>query len=96
MFAYASTFAEYPIAFVNSDFSFLSESSHFVSPANALTKATYLIVRFYFDKGGTGNLQEHTFRRFPADRSLFCPLLAAFCTLNRWTSCNLDPLIPLF
>ena len=69
MSAYTGTFTVYPIAFINTDFSFLSDSSHFVSPANALAKSTYLIVHFHFDKGGTGNFQERTFCRFPADRS---------------------------
>ena len=55
---YAGTFTGYPIAFINDEFFFLLESSHFVSPTNALAKATYLRVRFYFDKEGTGNLQE--------------------------------------
>ena len=61
MFAYSVIFAVYPIAFINADFSFLSESSIFVSPANALSTATYLRVLFHFDKGGTGNIQERTF-----------------------------------
>ena len=86
----------YPITFINSDFSFLSKSSHFVFPANALAKATYLRIRFRFDKEGTKNIQERTFRRFPADRSFFCPLLVALCALYRWASCNLDPLTPIF
>ena len=68
MSAYASNFVGYPIAFINANFYFLSESSHFVSPANHLAKATYLRVCSHFDKGGTGNLQERTFRRFPEDR----------------------------
>ena len=42
MFAYAVTFAGYPISFSNYNFSFILESSQFVSPANALTKVTYL------------------------------------------------------
>ena len=65
-------------------------------PVNVLKKATYLRVRFFFDKGGTGNLQEQTFCRFPSDRSSFPPLLAAICALDRWTSCDLDPLTPIF
>ena len=67
MSAYASTFAGYPIFFINSDFSVLSESSLFVSPTNALSKSIYLMVPFCFDNGGTVNLQERTFHRFPAD-----------------------------
>ena len=94
--AYAGTFAVYPIACINADFSFLSEFSHFVSPANAFSKATYLKVRFRFDKGGTGNLQDRTFRRFPVDRLSFSPLLAAIRTLDSWTSCDLDILTPIF
>ena len=96
MSAYAGIFAGYPTAFINANFSFLSESSHFVSPANALAKVTYLIVCFFFDKGGTGNIQERTFCRFLADRSSFCPLLAALHTLDRWLSCDLYPLTPIF
>ena len=68
MSAYAGTFAGYPIAFINSDFYFLSEFSHFVSPNNAISKATYLITYFRFDNGGTVNLQEQTFHHLPADR----------------------------
>ena len=96
MSAYSDTFAVYPIAFINADFPFLYESPHFLSPVNAPTKATYLRVRFRFDKGGTRNLHERTFRRFPADRSSFCHLLAALRALDRWTSCNLDTLTPIF
>ena len=96
MSAYAGTFAGYPIAFINADFYFLSESSHFISPANVLAKATYIRVCFRFDKGGTANLQEQTFYRFPEDRSSFPPLLVELLTLDRWMSCNLDPLTPIF
>ena len=74
MSPYTGTFAGYSIAFINSDFSFMLESYHFVSPTNALSKATYIKVCFRFDKGGTGNIQECTFRCFLADRSSFCPL----------------------
>ena len=54
--AYTGTFAGYPIALINADFSFLLEYSHFLSPTNALTKSTYLIVFFRFDKKGTANI----------------------------------------
>ena len=91
MSAYAGIFAGYPTAFINANFSFLSESSHFLFPANILAKYTYLRVCFPFDKGGTGNLKEQTFRRFPEDRSSFFTLLAALLSMYRWTSCNLDP-----
>ena len=67
-----------------------------MSPANALSKATYLRIRFCFDKGGTRNLQERTFCRFPSDRSSFYPLLAALCALECWTSCDLYPLTNIF
>ena len=58
MSAYTGTFTVYPIAFINTDFSFLSDSSHFVSPANALAKATDINFFFRFNKGSTENLQE--------------------------------------
>ena len=96
MSSYSGTFAGYPISLINAEFSFLSESSYFVSPANALTKSTYLGVRFRFDKGGTVHFQERTFRRLPADISSFCSLLTALCALDRCTSCNLNPLTPIF
>ena len=96
MSAYTGTFAGYPISFNNAKFYLLSESSYFVSPSNALNNATYIRVHFRFNKGGTGNLQERTFNCFPEDRSYFCPLLAALCALDRWASCNLDPLNPIF
>ena len=44
MSSYAYTFAGYPIALINADFSFLSEYSHFLSPANSLTKSICLRV----------------------------------------------------
>ena len=50
MFAYAGTLAGYPMALINSDVSFLSEFSHFVSITNAFAKATYLRAHFCFDK----------------------------------------------
>ena len=56
--AYKGTFAFYPIAFINDNFSFLLESSHFMYPAGALAKSTYLRVCFCFNKGFTGNIQE--------------------------------------
>ena len=52
MSAYAGTFSGYPIVFINVNFLFMLESSHFVSPSDALTKSTYLGVRFLFNKGG--------------------------------------------
>ena len=73
MSTYAGNFVGYSIDFINSNFYFLYEYYHFVSPANALAKSSYLIVHFHFDKGGTGNFQERTFCRFPADRSSFSP-----------------------
>ena len=96
MSAYVGTFVGYPIAFINADFYFLLEYSHFVSPANDLAKSIYLIVRFRFDKGGTRNIQERTFCRFPADILSFFFLLTDLRTLDRWTSCNLNPLTYIF
>ena len=64
--------------------------------ANALNKAIYLKVWFCFYNGGTGNLQERTFRLFLADRSSFLILLAGLRALDRWKSCDLDPLTPTF
>ena len=93
---YGGTFTEYPITFINAELSFSLELSHVVSPVNALAQKTYLRVCFRFDKGGTGNIQERTFCRFLADRSSFCPLLAALHTLDRWLSCDLYPLTPIF
>ena len=84
------------IVFINADLSFLSGSSQFVPPSNFLAKATCHRVRFCFDKGGTRNIQERTFRRFPPDRSSFCTLLALLCALDCWTPCNLNPLTPIF
>ena len=96
MSTYAGTFAGYTIAFINADFYFLSESSHFVLPANTLAKDTYLRVCFRFDKGGTLNIQGRTFHRFPVDRPSFCSLLAALRALDCCASCDLDPLTPIF
>ena len=95
MSAYTGTFSGYPINFINDDFSFFSESSHFVSPSNALSKAIYLRFYFFLDKGGTENIQERTFSRLPVERSSFFPLLTALHTLERWTSCDLDILTPI-
>ena len=96
MSAYTGNIAVYPIAFINSYFWFVLESSHFVSPANALAKATYFIFQFRFNTGVTGNLQELTFCRFLADRSSFYPLLVALFDSDRWTSCNLHTLTHIF
>ena len=68
------------------------EYCHFVSNVNTLAKATYLRVSFRFDKGGTGNLQGWTFHRFPVEISSFCPLPAAICDLDHWTTWDLNPL----
>ena len=91
MTTYTGTFVGYPLAFINSNFSFLLEYYNFMSPANALAKSTYLKVCFRFDKGGTINIQEQNFCRFPAYSSYFCPLLATIRALDRWKSCDLDP-----
>ena len=93
---YTDTFTGYPIDFINADFYFLLESSHFVSPENALTKAAYLRVHFCFNIGGTGILQECTFCRFPEDIWSIFPLLAALRALGCWTSWNLYILTPMF
>ena len=54
---YAGTFAGYTIVFINADFYFLLESSHFVSPANYLGKASYFVFLFRFEKRGAVNIQ---------------------------------------
>ena len=65
-------------------------------PTTPFVKATYLRVRFHFGKGGTVNIQERTFRCFPVERSSFSPLLVALLALDRWTSCDLNNLTPIF
>ena len=96
MSAYKGTFASYPIAFINSDFSFMLQSSQFPPLADKLCKSIYLRVCFHFDKVGTGNLQERIFHHFPPDRSSFWPLLAVIRAMDHWKSYNLDPLTPIF
>ena len=93
---YAAEFAGYPLAFVPDDVSFLDASLHFIPPELAISKAEFVRIRFKFDKGGTGNLSCRTFKRFPPEKSTFCPLLAATRALARWRSHNLSPLTPLF
>ena len=93
---YTGDYAGFPLAFIPSDVTFLTSSLHFVPASEALTQASYVRIHFRFDKGGTGNLQERTFQRFPSDRPTFCPLRAILRALHRWTSLDLDPLTPLF
>ena len=84
---YAGEFAGYPIAFVASDITFLSDSMHLVPSSEAISQASFVRVRFRFDKGGTGNVQTRTFRRFPSTRKAFCPLHAACRAINRTLFC---------
>ena len=84
------------IAFINAYFQFLLEYSYFVYPTKALAKATYLRVCFRCYKGGTGKIQERTFRRFLAYILSFCPLLSALCALDCWNYCNLDALTSIY
>ena len=93
---YAGPFAGYPIAFTPEDFTFLSSSSHFLSLDQAWKHATYVRVRFRFDKGGTGNIQERTFLCFPPPRASFCPLLAVLRVLTRWSHFHLESRTPVF
>lgn len=93
---YAGAYAGFPIAFIPADFTFLSASQHFIPHTEAQSSAVYVRVRFRFDKGGTGNMQERTFKRFSKASNIFCPLAAVLRALSRWESCDLDPLTPLF
>ena len=93
---YSGKYAGYPIAFTTSDFQFLTDTMNIVPHSSALADAVYLRVRFRFDKGGTGNIQFRTFRRFPPERSDFCPLRAVLCAFRRWEQFQLDPLTPVF
>ena len=68
---YTGEFTGYPIAIVESDISFLSESMHIIPSSEAIDKVIFVRVRFRFDKGGTGNVQTHTFRQFPSARKVY-------------------------
>ena len=93
---YAGEFAGYPLAFVPSDITFLTETMHYVPIHDAAKKAQLVKVRFRFDKGGTGNVQFRTFKRFSADRRNYCPLLATLRATQRWSTFNHGQLTPLF
>ena len=58
---YIQEFTGYPLAFMSLDKSFLSSSMYFVPLHQADSMATYIRIRFDFDKGSTGNIQEQTF-----------------------------------
>ena len=93
---YAGNFAGYLLAFVAEDFTFLSASLHFIPAKQAQKQAAFIHICFRFDKGGTGNIQFCTFKRFQQERQAFCPLLAAVQALQRWENQHLDPLTLLF
>ena len=93
---YTGDYAGFPIAFIPSDITFLTSTLHYVPADAALDQASYVRVCFRFDKGGTGNIQERTFQRFPPNRPSFCPLRAALRAIARWQSLDIDPLTPLF
>ena len=93
---YAGAFANYPLAFIPEDISFLSSQCDIIPSSHAASDATFIRIRFKFDKGGTGNLTSRTFKRLPLAHAAYCPLLASLWALDRWSKHNLPPLSPLF
>ena len=93
---YAGEFAGFPLAFVPLDVTFLSATMHFVPHQDAQKQAQYVRIRFQFDKGGTGNIQFRTFKRFEVVKEAYCPLRAVLQAINRWSTFQHGQLSPLF
>lgn len=92
---FSGPFADMPLAFSVSDFSFLDTSMLFL-PWNAANDASHVRVRFRFDKGGGTNFSMRTFRRLAGSASPFCPVRAALRAISRWSTISGDSTAPIF
>lgn len=93
---FTGPFAGFPIALTVADFEFLTANKTFVPWTQAASTATYVRVRFRFDKGGTGNFSVRTFRQLPKSSAQFCPVNTAIRILTRWSSISSDHIAPVF
>ena len=84
----------YPIAFVNSDITFLNSSRCIIHTSRANQEAQYVQIRFRFDKGGGQNFSVRTFRTLPSEPFL-CPVLTALRILTRWSRICKDERFPI-
>lgn len=84
----------YPIAFVNSDITFLNRSRCLIQTSQAHLDAQYVQVRFRFDKGGGQNFSVRTFRHLPQEPFL-CPVQTSLRILTRWLRICKDERFPI-
>ena len=78
-----------PIALISRDIAFMDNSLKLLTLAEATDRATYVSVRFRFDKGGGQNFSTRIFRRLANKEhtlGFFCPVLTATRLLKRWLS----------
>jgi len=93
------TFGGWPMALAPSDFTFLSSSLCQIPWLQAETHASYIRVRFRYDKGGSCNFSERTFRRLQdldALSQFLCPVATGVRILHRWHSISADGMVPVF
>ena len=84
----------FPIALVNKDITFYDASLCLVDFRSAPYRATYVAVRFRFDKGGGQNFSSRKFKKMPSDTFL-CPVLTAHRILVRWSHLGADEMFPI-
>ena len=87
-----------PIALISRDVAFMDMQLRLLTLAEATAKATYVSIRFRFDKGGGQNFSTRTFRRLDKKEhtlSFFCPVLTAIRLLKRWLALGGDINFPL-
>ena len=83
-----------PIALISSDFSFLTKTHSIVTYEQAHQEATYVSIRFRFDKGGGRNFSTRTFRRLVSNKFL-CPIETSLRILHRWSLLGADSHFPV-
>ena len=83
-----------PIAFIADDFTFLDSNQQIIHWTSASTLATYVQIRFRFDKGGGHNFSTRTFKRFTTCVSL-CPVLTCVRIIVRWNTLSGDATVPV-
>ena len=74
-----------PIALISSDFTFMTKDRLVMTFQEATTQATYVTIRFSFDKAGGQNFNSRTFRSITSQHFL-CPVKTSIRLLERWNT----------
>ena len=72
-----------PIALISNDFTFMTKDRIIITFQEATTQATYVTIRFRFDKAGGQNFNLRTFRSITSQHFL-CPVKTSIRLLERW------------